>query len=72
MRLLVRHAERRATARVSAITDALIDAAGDLPGDLAVERIREGVAIRGPGLVRRLAFDGRLRGLTLGLRSDRT
>ncbi len=59
-----------ATARAAERIDALAEAAAaDLPGDLRVERIADGVAIHGPGLVRRLAFDARLRGLTLGLRS---
>ena len=70
MRDVGRHAERIAARRVSAIADALADAAGDLPRELAVERLDDGIAIRGPGLVRRLAFDGRLRGLTVALRSE--
>ena len=59
---------RIAARRVSALSDALAEAARDLPDDLMVERLDDGVALRGPALVRRLAFDGRLRGLTLALR----
>lgn len=68
MRDLARRADAIAARRVAEISDALAD---DLPNDLAVERLDDGIAIRGTGLVRRLAFDGRLRGLTLALRSAR-
>lgn len=68
---LRRHADRIAARRVAEVADAVTEAAGDVASDLSVERIADGVAIRGPRLVRRLAFDGRLRGLTVAFRSAR-
>lgn len=66
MRDLVGRAEAIAARRAAQIRDAIAD---DVPSDLAAQRLDDGVAIRGPGLVRRLAFDGRLRGLIFAMRS---
>jgi len=58
--------------RVAELTDALVETAeAELPPDLVVERQADGIAIGGRGLVRRLAFDPRLRGLTLLIKGTR-
>jgi len=54
-------------AREADILVALIEQAAreELPSDVGVERIGDGVAIFGRGLLRRFLFDVRLRGLTM-------
>lgn len=55
--------ERTAAARVAAASARLARAAGEALPEDRIEDHGAGIAIHGAGLVRRLAFDGRLRGL---------
>ena len=71
MRDIVARGQAIAAARVTEIIDALVATAeAELPSDLRTERLDDGIGISGGGLARRLAFDGRLRGLTLLLKAD--
>lgn len=55
--------------RAAEVVDALVATAeAELPPGLTVERMDDGVGITGRSLAQRLAFDGRLRGLTLLLK----
>ncbi len=55
--------ERIAAARVARASARLARVAGEALPEDRVEDHGAGIAIRGAGLVRRLAFDARLRGL---------
>jgi len=70
MRTIFARGERLAQRRAAELIDALVETAeAELPADLMVEREAEGIALRGRGLARRLAFDPRLRGLVLLLKA---
>ena len=61
-----------AVRRTAELIDALVEATeAELPPGLAVERRDDGIAIAGRDLARRLAYDARLRGLTLLLKAMR-
>ncbi|MDB5689311.1 MAG: hypothetical protein JWL91_1187 [Sphingomonas bacterium] len=69
MRNILARAQAIGARRTAEIIDALVATAeADLPPGLRVERLDDGIGITGPRLARRLAFDARLRGLTLLLR----
>lgn len=52
--------------RAAKLAEALAEtAAAELPPDLTVERAAGGIVIRGARLIRRIAYDGRLRGLAM-------
>jgi hypothetical protein len=69
MRNILARGQAIGARRVAEVVDALVASAeAELPPGLAVERMDDGVGISGRGLARRLAFDGRLRGLTLLLK----
>lgn len=69
MQGILAHGRAIARARAADLIEALVEAAEtELPADLTVESSGDGIAVSGRGLARRLAFDGRLRGLTRGLR----
>jgi hypothetical protein len=71
MRTMLARAEAIAASRTAEIIDLLVQTAEtELPG-LRVERREDGVGISGDRLARRLAFDARLRGLTLLLKEGR-
>jgi hypothetical protein len=61
-----RHAAALGARRSAAILDALT--AAELPAGVTAERSDDSVVIRGPGLVRLIAFDARLAGLGLAAR----
>lgn len=70
MERLQQRARTIAARRVEQLVTALGDAAdAELPLGLFAERRGDGVAIGGRGLVRRLAFDARLRGLIMLVRA---
>ena len=66
MRNILARGQAIGAARVAQLIDALVTTAeAELPAGLRTERLDDGIGITGPRLARRLAFDGRLRGLTL-------
>ena len=72
MRNILSRGQAIGARRAAEIVDALVEtASAELPPDLRVERQDDGIAIGGMRLARRLAFDARLRGLTLLLNGRR-
>jgi hypothetical protein len=72
MRDILARGQAIGAARVSDLIDALVSTVeAELPAELETERLNDGIGITGPGLARRLAFDARLRGLTLLLKEGR-
>ncbi|MDB5685367.1 MAG: hypothetical protein JWM75_3065 [Sphingomonas bacterium] len=72
MARLTKRAQQIAERRTIELIDLLVETAeAELPADLTIEREVQGIAIRGRALARRLAFDGRLRGLVLGVKGAR-
>ncbi|MDX3885464.1 MAG: hypothetical protein QHC65_13665 [Sphingomonas sp.] len=67
-----RRIDAAARQRVAMLIAALRETAeAELPAGLAVEGRDDGIAISGPGLARRLAYDGSLRGLAFAMRGMR-
>ena len=71
MQDLTARATAIAARRIASLVDTLVEtAAAELPPGLSVERRADGIAITGDGLTRRLAFDARLRGLSMLLKAN--